>query len=200
MRIEVEIDLTKLDRAFRLAPKVLKEELADGFDHISLKFLKQWKAERLQGPPGIKGRPRGIFSHFRRAHLVSPSLDGMGIEIFTDSKIAVLHEQGGTVKGPGGGRLAVPLSAREEMFTRSGALKRKYKKPRELKNVRAVILKGKRFLAKFKKRSREILPLYILKNSVRIKPRLGFYKTWDSMQNVRIRILNNSITKALRRV
>jgi hypothetical protein len=104
------------------------------------------------------------------------------------------------LKNPGGGKLAVPLSARKELFTSDGRLKKQYKQPRLLKNVIPIQLKGKTFLAKVKKKLRELIPIFVLKNSVRIRPRLLFYKTWDDMQNERIDILNKSIEKALNKV
>ncbi|MFA5284111.1 MAG: hypothetical protein WC347_00805 [Smithellaceae bacterium] len=195
--LTVEINTKNLDRALRLFPKDLKFEIADGMDHISRKFLKVFRQERLQGPPGIRGRPHGIFTHFSRASLVSQDIEGMGMVIFSDSKIARMHEEGATVKNQSGGKLAVPLSARKELFTSDGRLKKQYRQPRLLKNVVPIQLRGKTFLAKVKKKLRQILPLFVLKNSVRIKPRLMFYKTWDNMQNERINILNKSIEKAL---
>jgi len=195
--LTVEINTKNLDRALRLFPKDLKFEIADGMDHISRKFLKVFRQERLQGPPGIRGRPHGIFTHFSRASLVSQDIEGMGMVIFSDSKIARMHEEGATVKNPGGGRLAVPLSARRELFTADGRLKKQYRQPRLIKNVIPIQLRGKTFLAKVKKKLRQILPLFVLKNSVRIRPRLMFYKTWDDMQNERIKILNQSIRKTL---
>ncbi len=195
--LTVEINTRKLDIALRLFPKELKYELADGMDHISRKFLKIFRQTRLQGPPGIKGRSHGIFTHFSRASLLSKDIEGMGMVIFSDSKIARLHEEGGTVKNPGGGKLAVPLSARKEMFTVDGRLKNQYKHPRLIKNVIPIQLNGKTFLARVKERLRQIVPLFVLKNQIRIKPRLGFYQTWDGMQNERITILNKSIDKVL---
>jgi hypothetical protein len=195
--LTVEINTKNLDRALRLFPKDLKFEIADGMDHISRKFLKIFRQERLQGPPGIRGRPHGIFTHFSRASLVSQDIEGMGMVIFSDSKIARMHEEGATVKNQSGGKLAVPLSARKELFTSDGRLKKQYRQPRLLKNVVPIQLRGKTFLAKVKKKLRQILPLFVLKNSVRIRPRLMFYKTWDDMQNERINILNKSIEKTL---
>lgn len=195
--LTVEINTKKLDIALRLFPKELKNELGDGMDHISRKFLGIFRQTRLQGPPGIKGRSHGIFTHFNRACIVSQDIEGMGMMIFSDSKIARLHEEGGIVKNPGGGKLAVPLSARKEMFTADGRLKKQYRQPRLLKNIIPIQLNGKTFLAKVKTKMRQILPLFVLKNQIRIKPRLGFYQTWDSMQNERIKILNKSIEKAL---
>lgn len=198
--LRLEINTKNLERAIRLFPKELKYELGDGMDHISRKFLKIFRQTRLQGPPGIRAHPHGIFTHFQRASLVSQDIEGMGMVIFSDSKIARMHEEGATLKNPGGGKLAVPLSARKELFTSDGRLKRQYRRPRLLKNVIRIQLKGKTFLAKVKKKLREILPLFILKNQVKIKPRLMFYKTWDEIQNERIEILNKSIEKALSKV
>jgi len=199
-QLTVEINTKNLERALRMFPKDLKYEIADGMDHISRKFLKTFRQERLQGPPGIRGRPHGIFTHFSRASLLSQDIEGMGMVIFSDSKIARMHEEGATVKNPGGGKLAVPLSARRELFTADGRLKKQYRQPRLLKNVVPIQLRGKTFLARVKKKLRELLPLFVLKNSIRIRPRLMFYKTWDEMQNERTQILNKSIEKTLNKV
>lgn len=198
--LTVEINTANLERAIRLIPKELKNEIGDGMDHASRKFLKVFRERRLQGPPGIRGRPRGIFSHFFRASLVSKDIEGMGMVIFSDSKIAKLHEEGGNVKNPGGGKLAVPLSARKELFTADGRLRKQYRKPKLLKNVVPIVLRGKTFLVRIRRKLKEILPLFVLKNSVRIKPRLMFYRTWDEMQNERISILNKSVEKALKKI
>lgn len=197
----VEVDTKRLDLALRIAPRILKYELADGMDRISRGFLKRFRKERLQGPLGVRGASgRGLFGTFKRVFLVAPSIEGMGIKVFSSSNVAALHETGGTLKAPGGGRLAVPLSVRSQMFTARGKLRARYKKPGELKNVRPVRLKGKTFLARVGKRNKKILPLYILKRQVRIKPRLGFYRTWDGLTNYRINILNKSVDKALRKI
>lgn len=201
MRLYVEIDKRELDRAIAIAPRVLKVELADGMDRISKGFLKRFKAQQLQGPPGVRGASgHGLFGTFKRAFFVSSSIEGMGVEIFSDSKVAKLHETGGTVRDPGGGRLAVPLSARSQMFTAQGKLRGMYKKPRELKNVVPMRFKGKTFLARVTKRAQQILPLYVLKREVRLEARLGFYRTWDALENYRITILNQSIERALMKV
>ena len=71
---------------------------------------------------------------------------------------------------------------------------------RLLKNVFPLLLHGKTFLVRVRKKVWDILPLFVLKNSIRIKPRLGFYKTWDDMQNERINILNKSVEKALSKI
>lgn len=201
MRLMTEIDMKALDKVIKIAPKILKFELGDGMDRISKGFLKRFRQQRLQGPPGVRGASgHGLFGTFKRVSLVSPTIEGMGMQIYSDSKIAKLHETGGIVRDPSGGRMAVPLSARTQMFTAKGKLRARYKRPRELKNVVPIRLKGKTYLVKIKKRIKEILPLYVLKRSVRLKPRLGFYQVWDSLVNYRIDILNKSVEKALRKI
>lgn len=201
VELKVEIDTRALEKAVKIAPRVLKFELADGMDRISKGFLKRFRQSQLQGPPGVRGASGyGLYGTFKRVSLVSPTIDGMGMEVFSESKVAKLHETGGVVSDPGGGRLAVPLSVRQEMFTAGGKLRSRYKKPRELKNVRAMKLKGQTFLAKVTKKFTKILPLYVLKRQVRLKPRLGFYRTWDNLANYRIEILNKSIQNALRKI
>ncbi len=201
MELQVEIDSKNLERAIKIAPQVLKFELADGMDRISKGFLKRFRESQLQGPPGVRGASgHGLYGTFKRVSLISPTIEGMGMEIFSESKIAKLHEIGGVVQDPSGGRLAVPLSARTEMFTSEGKLRARFKRPRELGNVRAMKLKGKTFLAKVTKGFKKILPLYVLKRQVRLKPRLGFYRTWDGLANYRIEILNQSIQKALDKI
>jgi len=201
MRLMTEVDMRALDKAIKIAPKVLKFELGDGMDRITKGFLKRFRQQRLQGPPGVRGASGyGLFGTFKRVSLVSPTIEGMGMQVYSESKIAKLHETGGIVTAPGGGRMAVPLSARSQMFTAKGKLRGRYKKPRELKNVEPMRFKGQTFLVRVKKRAQKLLPLYVLKRSVRLKPRLGFYRVWDSLENYRIDILNKSIDKALRKI
>ncbi|MBU4422142.1 hypothetical protein KKB41_04310 [Patescibacteria group bacterium] len=201
MRLMAEVDMRALDKAIKIAPRVLKFELGDGMDRISKGFLKRFRQQRLQGPPGVRGASgHGLFGTFKRVSLVSPTIEGMGMQVYSDSKIAKLHETGGIVKDPSGGRMAVPLSARSQMFTAKGKLRGKYKKPRQLKNVEPMRFKGQTFLVRVTKRAQKLLPLYVLKRSVRLKPRLGFYRVWDSLANYRIEILNKKIENALRKI
>jgi len=201
VELTTEIDTRAMDRVIKIAPRVFKIHLGDALDRIGKGFLKRWKAGCLQGPPGVRGASgHGLFGTVKRVFFVTSTIEGMGTEIYTESKIARLHETGGIVTDPGGGRLAVPLSARTQMFTAKGKLRASYKRPRALRNVRPIRLKGKTFLARVTKRLRKILPLYVLKRFVRLKPRLGFYRTWDGLINYRIEILNDAIYKALREI
>lgn len=197
--VHLKLNTRNFERAFHLVPQALKEEFKDALDHISRKFLKEFRAKRLSGPPGVKARPRGLFSHFHRQMSVSGALEDMAVSVYTESKVAKLHESGGIIRDPKGGHIAVPLSVRTEMFTASGALKKRFKNIRNLKNVIALKFGSKIFLARVKKRSREVKPLFVLKKQVVMKKRLGFYVMYEQIKPVFIRILNNSFYKALRK-
>lgn len=201
MDIALELNTNQLLRAYHLVPQRLADELRDGLDHAGRKFLKEFRARRLQGPPGIKARTRGIFTHFHRNNVFmrgKQTLDSY-VEIYTDSKIAKLHEEGGTVKDPAGGKIAVPLSARTEMFTGTGALRKRYKDIGSLRNVFPKNINGKIFLVRSKKKDNSITPLYVLKRNVRIRPQLGFYATFDAVAPELYKILNKSFDRALDR-
>ena len=202
MDISLELNTNKLLKAYHLVQERLAVELKDGLDHASRKFLKEFRARRLQGGAGVKSRGRaGLFGHFKRNAVYyrgKQSLESY-VEIFTESKIAKLHETGGTVKDPSGGSLAVPLSKRTQMFTSSGALRKTYKDPKSLKNVFPKKINGKVFLVRAKKKDNSITPLFVLKKSVRMKPRLGFYSTFTSLSGQLYGIVNKSFDRALDR-
>ena len=197
----VEVDIGKLKAAFAMFPKELKTQMYDAFDHTGRRFLKKLKDERLKGPPGIRGTfgPGSLFWRFKRVDLIAKDLDGWGISIFTDSKIARLQEEGGTVVSPSGKKLAVPLSARTEMFTSAGKLRQAYKHPGQMKGLIPIIIKGQTYLAKVFKGFKHPVPLYILKSKVKIPGRLGFYQTWEDMSNDRIFLINEAVDKALKK-
>ena len=196
--LDLEVDTRKLEKAIRAVPNALRHELGKEFDHIQRSFLGTFRKERLQGPPGIRGDGRkGLFGTFVRTMLVSPTIEGMGLEIFTTSEVAKKHEVGGKVTASGGSRLAVPLSMRTKMFSARGKLKKKYKDPGKLKNTFEIVSKGKTFLAQ--NIGGEVKPLYVLKRSVTLKPRLEFYRVWDSMQNKVFTYLNRGVDKALKK-
>jgi len=200
IRITVEIEIRKLELLTRRAPKVLREELRDAMERISKGFLKRFRAWRLQGPPGVRGKSgRGLFGTFKRTFFITQEIEGLGFRVFSQSRVAQQHEYGGLVRDPGGGRLAVPLSKRQDMFIR-GKLKRRFKHPGRLKNIVPIRFKGQTYLTEKKKGTGEIIPRYVLKESVWLDQRLEFYKTWDRLGDYRIDRLNIALDRALKRI
>lgn len=218
LSLKVEINTAKVEKAMRIFPHELRYELADGMDHISRRFFKTFYSRRLSGPPGIRARPQGLFHWFKRRfdgqrieisnrsettkrtrEILSGSSSSpldMSFEIYTASKAAGIHERGGTISP--GKMMPIPLRSQRQMFRQSGFLKENYK----LKNMDGKLIpiriRGHIYLAKVNRARHTVKPYYILLNKVVIKPRLGFYNTWNSMQNDRITILNKSVDKTLK--
>jgi hypothetical protein len=211
--LKIEIDTAKLQKALRIAPVLIRQELGDALDHISRSFFKTFYRTRLKGPPGVsaRGGRGGLFGKFRKRILGSSqgtlsnkikssttiseivgsgvSTENMGIEIFTRSTAAYMHEFGGTV---GSGKLMpVPLgnnlSRSQQAFAKAGRLV-------------PVKINGKLFLIRAGKKVDHVEPLFILKGSITLKPRLGFYSTWQGMENKTIERLNTAINRAIQKV
>lgn len=202
--IKTQVDASRVLSALGKLPMAVRFQFGDALDHISLKFLKKFRDERLSGGEGVKARPGGLFRRFKRVFLVPSDTQTMGVEIFTSSKIAKLHEEGGVMRGAGGLRLAVPISASAgRTETSTGAVRRQFggtpynRDIRPKKNVMPVNVGGQTYLFRKRKKAEDVLPpLFVLKEEVRLKPRLGFYKTWKDMEPDAIRIVSNALTKA----
>jgi len=204
--ITVEIDTSKLDKAMRLFPRTLKLKLGDAFDHIGKHFLKEFRAKRLSGQMGDEGIRGSVhfFKHFKRTFLVPTGgdINNMGTEIFSDSKVARIHETGGIERPSKGAALSVPFSQERvsQLYTGRGRLRSKYKKPRSLKRTfRIVTAKGSFIFQRLRGQER-LRPIYHLEGEVVMKPRLGFFKTWDSQTNWRLNRLNKAVDQTLNEV
>lgn len=196
--IRHQVNASKVLAASAKLPTVVRKHFGDALDHISLKFLKRFRQNTR-----VKFRPRGLFTRFKRIFAIPTNSRSMSVEIFTQSKIAKLHEYGGEMRGKGGLRLAVPLSSRRaQVTTASGKVKARFggtpynRDVRPVKNIRPINIKGKTFLARVQRGSREVLPLFVLKDGVRVPARLGFYDTWRNMQGEAQKIVDKAVAKA----
>lgn len=209
--LDVKIDSKKLTIALKRCPKVLGYEMQDGLKHIQVSFLKKFRVERLQGPPGIwaKGGPgqgRGLFNRFKKTCVrLRKSVLDMEAEVYTDSKVAKYHEEGATIRT--GRRIPVPFSKElagsvpgvGEMY-KDHWLKPRFKKPSRLAKT-FEMGEDKEFLAQRAGRGGKNIKIrYHFEKQVRLKPRLEFVKTFHRHRPRQIRILNDAVTKALKRI
>jgi len=198
--LKAEINTDDLERVFQKMPKVFKREVTDGLDHVSKKFLKEFRASRLQGPPGVKARggQRGLFGRFQRIF----NLDGSGVTIFSDSTVAPIHEKGATITGSGGRKVAVPLregEAGKTILTSSGALKKRFRSTQNLKNVFRMRIGSSEFLVLIRSRKQKRLqPIFVLKDQVKLEARLGFYSTWHRMQETIFQLLAKRVRSGIK--
>lgn len=201
--LQMKIDTQDLRAVLVRMPDELLRESHDALDHVSRKFLKVWKQERLQGGKGVKASPGGIFTKFKRSFITNRKGASIGVRIWTDSRIAELQEKGGTVRAPGGGGLAVPLksisAAASIILTRGGKVKKAYKDLRNKKNIEPIQFKGKWFLTKVNRRTNAVLPLFVLQKKINLRPRLGFFETWTNQEGVTFAILADKISRGIKK-
>ncbi len=211
MRFIIKVESDELQRRLEKAPIRVKKVLADGLDHATRSFMKTFFKERLQGPPGIKHNPRGIFHRFRRAVIVkgkavfltqTASSDStiksiansakdpmnMTVEIYSKSRVAGIHERGGSINT--GKPMPIPLSEAAKSLLRNRI---------SLQELSPIHINGKLFLARTKGREKPEL-LFILKRGIRIRPRLGFYQTWAEHQTRRGEIMDKAMDKAFNKL
>lgn len=215
MDVEIKVDRKAVDKAILRMPMRCRKATADGLDHASRSFMSALWKERMQGPPGVKAMPRGIFHRFRRVtrengKIVFLRAQGyqeetiskiaksaknvfdLSVEIYSRSKVSGILERGGTIRSSR--PMPVPLnSTAREMLTKVGP---KSNLRLIYPDLKAVQLNGKLFLAR-KQAFKKMQLLFILKKSVRIKPQLGFASTWAQHATRREQIINEAFTKAL---
>lgn len=198
LNIDAEINTSRVERALRIYPETLREELLDGFDHIRKTFFKVlYNVTQLKDKRFLATKNAGIGRHIRvyRNPRKGDILD-MELGIFSRSSVVKLHEEGGTVSAPAGRMLSIPiLHGKDEQTGRTKTWFRGAKK--NYKDFELFIIASHGRLLLVKKSGGKILPYFILKQKVKIQPRLRFYDTWNSIQGYRIEILNKSVDKAL---
>lgn len=211
MEIILEANTKDIETMFKVFPMRVKKALADGMDHATRSFFAKFYKERLAGPPGIRHTQGGIFHRFRRTVTVNgkriflrqqaaqsestsaiakSSKDPMNmtVEMYTQSQAAGIHERGGTITSA----KAMPLPLNQQG---RAMLKSKI----SLNDLDVMKINGKVFLGRKRKFGRPEL-LFVLTHSVQIKPRLGFYSTWESHGARRDQIMEEALDKALEKI
>ncbi|MDD4980697.1 MAG: hypothetical protein PHC54_05465 [Candidatus Omnitrophica bacterium] len=203
----LRIDTRRLDRAMEQAPGILKVEIMDALDHIRKGFFKAlYISTGLKDRRFIATKKVGIGRQIRvyRNPGKGDVLD-MELGIFTRSKIAALQETGGTVSAKSG-MMAIPIG---KALTPTGRLKPEYSVfenyrrsyiPSKVKipGLFMMAKNGRMFL--MQKEGDKIEPLFILKNQIKIQPRLRMLDTWDRMEGYRMETFNKHIDKALNKI
>jgi len=173
-------------------PKEFAKALRNPMKKAVRWFKKKHQIARLSGRPGLNRRTGDLVRSFVPG--VSPP--GTGISdleswLATRSKYAQIHEEGGTVMAAPGKALAIPISADRggEALTGAGVLKNKFAGPLRdvpglefFKNKRTgqAFLMERRAVTKkvyghYIKTGEGLVPMFVLKKSVYIPPRLQFF-------------------------
>lgn len=190
MSIEIKLNTKSFDKAAEKFPGRLFKKMKPKFRLIGDIFLQKFIQPGRTGKPGVKMRTGALARSFNRS-VIGTGLKDLVLFIFTDSKYARIHEKGGTITPKKSRYLAIPLDA-----AKTSAGVSRYSSPREVPGIRygGVSAAGNPIL-----RNLEGTPLYVLVQSVRIKKRLGMFKTWDNEIPKTVRILNTAVGEVLER-
>lgn len=202
--IKVEINTNDLQQVMRAMPSQMKLVMDDALAYSGNKFMKIWHQQRFQGGEGIQEHDKrhGLFSRFTKT--VTTENGNMGLRIHASNKVAYKLEHGYTATGSPGNRIPVPLSSRAQLFTATGALKRTYRRSMGFKNLIPILFKGQFYYTKVKRQrgkmeKDELTPLFVLKDKVTVKPRLGFYSTFESMRPMLWNLLATRLIRGVKR-
>lgn len=204
LSIQAKIDARRLKKLMEQIPKELTPELARALDRHGYTFTSYLRRTRFQGgPSSLKSRTGALARSAGHRLLARNTLKSMRLVVFIGGgrakKYARIQEFGGTIKG--NPWLTVPLPD-----NRTAAGVPRFKSARRLKETRP----GKTFIVKTKrgnlliaykpyKNRDKILWLWVLRREVRLRPRLGFIKTWNSrrMKLDRVAALRIAMRRAI---
>ena len=180
--------MARADRALLLQARIQRVLQLGG-----QRFLARMQRERLSGPtgPSSLSRRTGELARHAIQYTVVTGKATMRLVVWVSKAVpyARIHEFGGTVRPKSSKYLAIPIGAAK---TKAGVAR---KRPREIPNLKFVPRKGRSpllVLEHFKNVKVKLLgktirtdkvvtkstPMFVLKRSVTIPPRLGFRQVW----------------------
>jgi hypothetical protein len=206
---QVQAGIKRFSKNYRM-------KMADGMDHATRSFYKEFYKTRLRGRPGVNSTHGGLFHRFRRVFVINDMrvtvrVGGtqyqtttkiadaaedplkMKVEMWTTSRVAGMLERGGTIKSEKGMPIPVNRKAKEML-----AVKGSFQSIVDANNL--VLFKQKNGKAFFGKKREGMKPerLFKLVHSIDVKPRLGFYGTWVAHKDRRYEIMLKAMDEALR--
>lgn len=171
----IKIDTINFDavqQAFRDAPDLAAKYIKTEMLRATARVRKRFIAQRLNGPPGIKG---GAWKRQHKRHIKfwtsGSSLESLqsGIRL---SRFLAIHETGGVITAYKKGRqfLRIPIGSRWKLPTRGGF------DGNRIKGLVLIRRPNKPPLLA-EKVGNQMIPRFILKDRVVMKAKLGFRET-----------------------
>ncbi|KKN47003.1 hypothetical protein LCGC14_0667430 [marine sediment metagenome] len=188
MSVSIQLDMKGFNKGVKEMPKKMYAGMKIAFRKVGDIFLEKLVMSRLSGRPGLKRTTGTLARSFKRA-VFGSNIRDLNMIVFTDSKYARIHEHGGKIKPKKGSALAIPLKAAK---TRAG--RGRVTSPRHINGLWLYKREGRPPLLML-----EGTPMFVLLKSVKIKPRLQMFKTWDKQEPKTVRILNTAVGQVLQR-
>lgn len=192
------IPLSKHRTLMRKYPKVLAVHLRKRMKEFGNFFLRELITRRLSKsgvqPPGggLATRTGGLKRSFQMK-LTGRTLKSMRLSVVSDSPYAAIHEYGGTIRPKKGRYLTIPLDAAKTAagVARGGA--------RMFDNTFVQKSRAGNLII-FQKKGDRIIPLFVLKESVRIPKRLGLRTLWRQLWGERQDFILKAVMDSWREV
>ncbi len=188
MSVSIHLDTKGFDKGIKEMPKKMYAGMKIAFRKVGDIFLEKLVMSRLSGRPGLKRTTGTLARSFKRV-VFGGNIRDLNMIVFTDSKYARIHEHGGKIKPKKGHALAIPLNA-----AKTSAGVSRYKSPRDIPDLWLYKRGGRPPLLML-----EGTPMFVLLKSVKIKPRLQMFKTWERQEPKTVRILNTAVGQVLQR-
>lgn len=181
-----------LDAAAVRAEPILFEAFQGMLRDILYGFQATHAKDRMSGRPGLAARS-GALRRSWKVEIRGESLETLHGTYATTSRYARIHEHGGTIRPTSAKMLAVPLSA-----ARTPAGVSRYGSP--LRAILAANFPGGTFVQRTKSgalilfgkptKDSAPVPLFVLKDSVTIPPRLGTRELWQQLESDRAKTIS----------
>lgn len=195
--IKVTVDSKRLQEAMRKAPQRLYAGLRDAFAGHYKSFFERFKIENLRAGKsgrGVQTRSGRLRDSFFR-EVRGDSLGTIEAEAYSaGNPYARIQEEGDTITPKKGQYLTIPLDAARQ-GDRRGAITRA--SARNFANTFFLETRAGKLLIMQKQGAGNIVPLFLLVESVTLKPRLGFRKLWDKMLPSFFRKIDGAVDAAL---
>ena len=195
---DIERRMTLIGR--RLGPLIrveMEESLKDVYEKLEKRHSQKWAPDTVNPRGKARGQLNRKSGKMLRSIKSSIKVRGRGENIegsIGGNALAALHETGGRIKPTNSDYLAIPLPA---ALTSAG--KPKKRKPREWQNTFVFESRNGNLLIA-QRRGRRIVPLYLLKKSVKIPVRLGLDYELGKMSPIFERRVVESILRETEKV
>jgi hypothetical protein len=210
-----ESDIRRFNFLAGAIPKEMARQMGDAAWKTMTRFRAVFVAARLSGRPGLRRITGDLIRSFRVGRTPRGTrLDDIVSWLASRSTYAATHEYGKVIRPKRRRMLAIPLPAAK---TEAGAVRGKSVRVARAEMSRGSILipKGERtlyarrdltlirskkgnLLLVEKTGGRSFIPMYVLKTSVRIPPRMNFFNTFRTwvMKPAALRFFRRALKKA----
>lgn len=166
-------ELEKTFKALRVVPDLMIIGVRKSFNTFGFIFEREFINENLSGGSGLMNRTGSLARSFR-FNIVEQKKNNPVLKVWTTARYAQAQEEGATIRAKTTKFLAIPTAAAK---TPAGVAR--FTSPRQVEGLFFAKGRssGKPFLGKVDAAG-GVTAFFVLRESVKLKPRLGLEKAW----------------------